>query len=264
MKSDKIIRAFAFFLLPAVTVAGLSGCVPGAGNTQGSSLPLLKKVWRGRYSAAYAVSSKKGASSAETLWISYSPSGRDRVLVTMVLKKGDETSADVEAYLDKKTLQPLEVNKSVKRNGNRIEVKTQYLGARVTVRLVKNKKKKHLTFDSPSKIYYDNDVFLLVLQALDFNAYLKKQSKAKNEIISVALAHPQMGHVPVAMMHLKKKKDSVMVSGKAADCYLVELSYGQMMTHRAWYEKEMPHRLVKYETKNEVFELKNLSDGTEK
>lgn len=246
------------FLFLTVLLLCVAGCVPGAGNMQGSALPFLEKEWRGRYSAEYAVSSKGNPSPGEFLWVSYAPSGKDRVLITMTLKKGGGAVADVEAYLDKKTLQPLEVNKSVKRNGNRLEVKTQYLGARVTVQLLKNKKKKRLTFDSPSKIYYDNDIFLLVLQALDFNAYLKKQSKAKDAKISVALAHPQMGHVPVAGMHLKKKKDSVRVSGKTMDCYLVELSYGQMMTHRAWYEKKMPHTLVKYETKNEVFELKNL------
>lgn len=241
-----------------------SGCVPGAGNMQGSALPFVKDEWRGRYSAEYAVTERKNPSESKRLIISYAPSGRDKVLVTMVLKEMNDVKSDskeraeIEAYLDKASLQPVEVNKTVSGGRAHLEVKTHYQGPRVSVQIIKSKKRKQLQFDSPSKVYYDNDVFLLILQALDFNAYFKVQSKSKHGTTSVALAHPQLGHVPVIAMQIKKKKESILISAKEMECYRVELSYGKLMTHRAWYEAKQPHRLVRYETEKEMFTLKNF------
>lgn len=264
--SPSNLRRFSLLLCVFALTACLSGCMPGARNAQGEELPFLPQFWEGEVHARYAVVEKKTNASAGVLEISHEPVGavKDKINVSLEFKSKNEPDADtvkVSALLDRATLRPMVVTKTARQSGRDMKIQSEYQGRMLRVSLEKNKKKKDLMFEVTSKVYYENDVFLYLLQTLDFEKMLKMfagNEKKKNSI-HVALANPQIGQVPAVEVHFLPKTEALLFSGGKISCYHIEISYAKKIMHHAWYEEKLPHRLLKYENADKVFMLESFN-----
>lgn len=254
--SSSTVRKIFSFICVLSCAASLSGCMPGAGNVQGEQLPFIKEYWSVKYSMRYVITEKKRNAKAGELRVSSEPIGKDKINISFNLKNGDDT-ADIGALLNRETLMPIAVTKEMVVAGRKLKLQSEYQGRSLRVSLKKKKKEKILFFEVPSKVYYDNDIFPVLLQSLDVEA-LKKildEKKKDKDKIYLALANPQIGLVTDAVMHISWKTRNLLISGKEISCFYVEIRHGKKLIHRAWYEEKLPHRLLKYESPEEIYTL---------
>lgn len=256
-------RKLFFLFCAAVLAAVVAGCAPGARGVQGEQIPFTPGYWTAKYSMGYSITDKKKNAHAGELVVSAEPVGKDKTNISLNLKNGGDT-AEVGALLISETLMPVTVTKEVVMSGRKLKLQSDYQGRSLRVSMQKGKRKKNLFFEIPSKIYYDNDVFLILLQSVDFDKLkeildAKKKDKDK---VRVALANPQIGQVPDAEMHISWKPEKLLIAGKEVPCLHIELHHGKLLVHHAWYEQKLPHRLLKVETPKEIFMLKSFYKKT--
>lgn len=133
------------------------------------------------------------------------------------------------------SLRPLGEQKTIKASGTDISVVVNYSDSKVEIQATVNGENRRALIDN-SQVSLDNDQVLSTLRALNF---------AEGYEGKFTTVVPQEALRILSTVRVSGKEQVDTPAGKVA-AWRVELEFGQTR-QLAWYEVELPHRLVQYD-----------------
>ncbi|RKX92084.1 MAG: hypothetical protein DRP84_10600 [Spirochaetes bacterium] len=152
-----------------------------------------------------------------------------------------------------KDLKPMKTEKNMLLPQGETKIEAEYFGNKVKLTAKTSQAPPQRMRLSLPEDAYDNEEILMLLRTLPFKVGL--QMEFSNFSPAAGCTYPSVVRVLT--------EESVQTPAGTFECFKVELKVAMAnITHYAWYTKDYPHYLVKYDNREIVFKLKEvLQDG---